>query len=51
MQWNALAEMLQSGIGPAFQILMEIVDRIPMAPSGKLQFLVPLATSDSLSRL
>lgn len=50
VQWNALAETLQSGIGPAFQIHMEIVDRIPLAPSGKLQFLVPLAISNSLSR-
>lgn len=50
-QRNVLAQLLQSGVGPDFQIVMEIVDQIPTAPSGKLQFLVPLAISDSLPSL
>jgi phenylacetate-CoA ligase len=51
LQRNVLAQLLQSGVGPDFHIVMEIVDQIPLAPSGKLQFLVPLPISDSLPRL
>ncbi|HEX6107656.1 MAG TPA: hypothetical protein VFZ26_18875 [Gemmatimonadales bacterium] len=42
----ALEETLRSGIGPAFSIELELVDRIPPAPSGKLQFLVPLPAAE-----
>jgi phenylacetate-CoA ligase len=42
-QLDRLVRMLQSGLGPAFQVTCEIVDQIPPAPNGKLQFLVPLA--------
>jgi phenylacetate-CoA ligase len=42
-QLDTLTRTLQSGVGADFLIACEIVDRIPMAPSGKLQFLVPLA--------
>jgi phenylacetate-CoA ligase len=38
----ALADTVQAAIGQEFQISFEDVDRIPTAPSGKLQFLVPL---------
>ena len=42
-QLDILTRTLQSGLGPHFVIACEMVDRIPMAPNGKLQFLVPLA--------
>jgi phenylacetate-CoA ligase len=42
-QRATLIDTLRSGLGPDFHIELEIVDRIPAAPSGKLQFLVPLA--------
>jgi phenylacetate-CoA ligase len=38
-----LVQCLRSGIGDEFDIHLEMVDEIPNAPSGKLQFLVPLA--------
>ncbi|MGH7527454.1 MAG: phenylacetate--CoA ligase family protein [Gemmatimonadales bacterium] len=44
-QWNRLTEMMESGVGPEFGVAIEIVDQIPAAPSGKLQFVVPLAKS------
>jgi phenylacetate-CoA ligase len=44
-QHNALAQEMQLGVGPDFQIVLEIVDQIPIAPNGKLQFIVPLARS------
>jgi hypothetical protein len=43
MQRNSLSNMLRSGIGPDFEIALETVEQIPAAPSGKLQFLVPIA--------
>jgi phenylacetate-CoA ligase len=42
-QRHTLIRTVQSGLGPEFQVALEIVDRIPVAPSGKLQLLVPLA--------
>jgi phenylacetate-CoA ligase len=44
-QRETLLGTLQSGIGPDFRVALEIVDQIPMAPSSKLQLLVPLARS------
>jgi phenylacetate-CoA ligase len=41
-QRQTLIRTLQSGVGPDFQVALEIVDQIPVAPSGKLQLLVPL---------
>ncbi len=43
VQRDTLTEIAQSGVSPDFQIALEIVDQIPAAPNGKLQFLVPLA--------
>jgi phenylacetate-CoA ligase len=40
-QRRALQESLESELGD-FSIELELVDRIPPAPSGKLQFMVPL---------
>jgi phenylacetate-CoA ligase len=40
---HTLIRMLESGVGPDFQVALEIVDQIPVAPSGKRQLLVPLA--------
>ncbi|MGH3742941.1 MAG: phenylacetate--CoA ligase family protein, partial [Micromonosporaceae bacterium] len=45
VQWDRLTEMVESGVGPEFRFAIEIVDQIPVAPNGKLQFLVPLAKS------
>jgi phenylacetate-CoA ligase len=44
-QLDILTRTLQSGLGPHFLVACEMVDRIPMAPNGKLQFLVPLTSS------
>jgi phenylacetate-CoA ligase len=41
-QRDTLIRALQSGVGPDFQLVLEVVNQIPVAPSGKLQFLVPL---------
>jgi phenylacetate-CoA ligase len=43
-QRNALELSVESAVGEEFQIAFEVVDQIPAAPSGKLQFLVPLAS-------
>ncbi len=42
-QRHTLTQAVQSGVGPDFQVTLEIVDQIPMAPNGKLQLLVPVA--------
>ena len=41
-QRHTLIQTVQSGVGPDFQVTLEIVDQIPVAPNGKLQLLVPL---------
>jgi phenylacetate-CoA ligase len=41
-QRHALLGSLESGVGPDFQVNLEFVNHIPPAPSGKLQYLVPL---------
>ncbi|HUF35735.1 MAG TPA: hypothetical protein VMN37_07275 [Gemmatimonadales bacterium] len=41
-QRDALTGVLLSELAPDFSIELELVDAIPRAPSGKLQFLVPL---------
>jgi phenylacetate-CoA ligase len=43
-QRDALTRSVQSAVGRDFQIAFEVVDHIPPAPSGTLQFLVPLAS-------
>lgn len=43
-QRNELTLSVESAVGQEFQIAFEVVDRIPAAPSGKLQFVVPLAS-------
>jgi hypothetical protein len=37
-----LSETVNEVVGGEFQVTFEEVDRIPEAPNGKLQFLVPL---------
>jgi len=44
VQRGALARTVESAVGEDFQVALELVDEIPNAPSGKLQFLVPLAS-------
>ncbi len=43
-QQSALTLSVESAVGEEFQIAFEVVDRIPATPSGKLQYLVPLAS-------
>ena len=43
-QRSALTLSVESAVGEEFEVAFEVVDRIPPAPSGKLQFLVPLAS-------
>jgi phenylacetate-CoA ligase len=43
---HTLTEIVESSVGSDFEIAIEIVDQIPMAPNGKLQFLVPLPRSE-----
>jgi hypothetical protein len=45
-----LTSMLHSGVGADFQISLETVNQIPLAPSGKLQFLVPLRAPSQAPR-
>lgn len=46
LQRDTLTEVVQSAVGADFEVSIELVDRIPLAPSGKLQFLVPLPRSE-----
>jgi phenylacetate-CoA ligase len=41
-QWRTFEQIVESEVGNDFEIAIEFVDQIPMAPNGKLQFLVPL---------
>jgi phenylacetate-CoA ligase len=43
-QRSALRHSVESGVGGEFQVAFEVVEHIPPAPSGKLQYLVPLAS-------
>ncbi|HUR95183.1 MAG TPA: hypothetical protein VMY76_11400 [Gemmatimonadales bacterium] len=43
-QHHALRNSVETAVGQDFHIQLEFVDQIPNAPSGKLQYLVPLAS-------
>jgi phenylacetate-CoA ligase len=43
-QRGSLVTTIESAMGRDFGIALEVVDRIPAAPSGKLQFVVPLSS-------
>ena len=43
-QRGALRHSVESEMGREFQIAFDVVEQIPPAPSGKLQYLVPLAS-------
>jgi phenylacetate-CoA ligase len=43
-QRRALRSSVETGVGQEFQVAFEMVKHIPPAPSGKLQYLVPLAS-------
>lgn len=43
-QHRAFRNSVETAVGQDFQIEVEFVDHIPNAPSGKLQYLVPLAS-------
>lgn len=42
-QREGLRQILEEGLGGHFGVTIEVVDEIPEAPNGKLQYLVPLA--------
>ena len=44
IEGNTLTQIVKASVGHDFEVAIEIVDQIPMAPNGKLQFLVPLAS-------
>ncbi len=46
VQRHTLTEIVESSVGHDFKIAIEIVDHIPIAPNGKLQFVVPLPRSE-----
>lgn len=46
-QWRTFEQIVESTVGDDFEIAIEFVDQIPMAPNGKLQFLVPLPREKS----
>jgi phenylacetate-CoA ligase len=41
---DTLSQIVHASVGRDFNVTIEIVDQIPAAPNGKLQFLVPLAS-------
>jgi hypothetical protein len=45
VQRDTFTEIVESSLGSDFQVSIEFVDHIPMAPNGKRQYLVPLARS------
>jgi phenylacetate-CoA ligase len=40
-----LSRSIEAGVGQDFRVVLELVEEIPAAPSGKLQYLVPLSPS------
>jgi hypothetical protein len=46
-QWRTVEQIVESTVGDDFEVAIEFVDQIPMAPNGKLQFLVPLPREKS----
>jgi phenylacetate-CoA ligase len=44
IEGNTLTQIVKASVGHDFDVAIEIVDQIPPAPNGKLQFLVPLAS-------
>jgi len=43
LQRHELTEIVEASVGADFEIAIELVEQIPMAPNGKLQFIVPLS--------
>jgi hypothetical protein len=43
-QHHELRHSVETALGREFRVEFELMDRIPNAPSGKLQYLVPLAS-------
>ena len=41
-EWRTFEQIVESTVGDDFEIAIEFVDQIPMAPNGKLQYVVPL---------
>lgn len=49
-QWANLSGSVARGVGDDFAVELELVDRIPPAPGGKRQYVVPLRGSEPQSR-
>jgi phenylacetate-CoA ligase len=41
-EWRTFEKVVESTVGDDFEVAIEFVDQIPMAPNGKLQYLIPL---------
>jgi hypothetical protein len=41
-EWLRFEKVVESTVGADFEIAIEFVDQIPVAPNGKLQYLIPL---------
>jgi phenylacetate-CoA ligase len=41
-EWRTFEKVVESTVGDDFEVAIEFVEQIPMAPNGKLQYLVPL---------
>lgn len=46
-EWRTFEQIVESTVGDDFEIAIEFVDQIPMAPNGKLQYLIPLTREKS----
>jgi phenylacetate-CoA ligase len=45
----AIGNLLEESLGPGLRFSVELVDDLPLAPSGKFQTIVPLAQDDPIS--
>ena len=41
-EWRTFEKVVESTVGDDFEVAIEFVDQIPMAPNGKLQYVIPL---------
>lgn len=46
-EWRTFEKVVESTVGDDFEVAIEFVEQIPMAPNGKLQYLVPLPREKS----
>ncbi len=46
-EWRTFERVVESTVGDDFEVAIEFVDQIPVAPNGKLQYLIPLPREKS----